>query len=163
MFSFAVTVARAVELKHNASLISALANETSKLFLDAANTLRPFKPEISGQWIKYLELKSMFYQSYVSTKTFSLGYLYIQLTELLFSVILLLGLQLLWRKFISNGQMWGGNKSFERKRSVPDQGENSLSRVRQNSRAGAACQARSAHCVQTAGSYRQTYARQMRA
>ncbi|XP_058808931.1 BRO1 domain-containing protein BROX-like isoform X2 [Phymastichus coffea] len=59
-----VTVARAVELKHNSSLISALANETSKLFLDAANTLRPFKPEISGQWIKYLELKSMFYQSY---------------------------------------------------------------------------------------------------
>lgn len=61
-----VTVARAVELKHNASLISALANETSKLFLDAANTLRPFKPEISAQWIKYLEFKAAFYQSYVS-------------------------------------------------------------------------------------------------
>jgi hypothetical protein len=61
-----VTVARAVELKHNPSLISALANETSKLFLDAANTLRSFKPEISGQWIKYLELKSKFYQSYVN-------------------------------------------------------------------------------------------------
>ncbi|RLU23608.1 hypothetical protein DMN91_003814 [Ooceraea biroi] len=59
-----VTVARAVELKHNSSLISALANETSKLFLDAANTLRPFKPEISAQWIKYLELKAAFYQSY---------------------------------------------------------------------------------------------------
>lgn len=59
-----VTVARAVELKHNANLISALANETSKLFLDAANTLRPFKPEISAQWIKYLELKASFYQSY---------------------------------------------------------------------------------------------------
>lgn len=63
---FIVTVARAVELKHNSSLISALANETSKLFLDAANTLRPFKPEISAQWTKYLELKSAFYQSYVS-------------------------------------------------------------------------------------------------
>lgn len=60
-----VTVARAVELKHNPSLISALANETSKLFMDAANTLRPFKPEISAQWIKYLELKSAFYLSYV--------------------------------------------------------------------------------------------------
>ncbi|XP_076276702.1 BRO1 domain-containing protein BROX [Lasioglossum baleicum] len=59
-----VTVARAVELKHNASLISALANETSKLFLDAANILRPFKPEISAQWIKYLELKASFYRSY---------------------------------------------------------------------------------------------------
>ncbi|KAG7198220.1 hypothetical protein KM043_005627 [Ampulex compressa] len=59
-----VTVARAVELKHNPSLISALANETSKLFLDAANTLRSFKPEISAQWIKYLELKAAFYQSY---------------------------------------------------------------------------------------------------
>lgn len=62
---FIVTVARAVELKHNSSLISALANETSKLFLDAANTLRPFKPEIIAQWTKYLELKSAFYQSYV--------------------------------------------------------------------------------------------------
>lgn len=61
-----MTVARAVELKHNSSLISALANETSKLFLDAANTLRPFKPEISVQWTKYLELKAAFYQSYVS-------------------------------------------------------------------------------------------------
>lgn len=59
-----VTVARAIELKHNASLISALANETSKLFLDAANTLRSFKSEISAQWIKYLELKAAFYQSY---------------------------------------------------------------------------------------------------
>lgn len=59
-------MARAVELKHNSSLISALANETSKLFLDAANTLRPFKAEISAQWTKYLELKSAFYQSYVS-------------------------------------------------------------------------------------------------
>ncbi|XP_015511859.2 BRO1 domain-containing protein BROX isoform X1 [Neodiprion pinetum] len=59
-----VTVARAVELKHNNNLISALANETSKLFLDAANTLKPFKPEISAQWIKYLELKAAFYQSY---------------------------------------------------------------------------------------------------
>ncbi|XP_031835511.1 BRO1 domain-containing protein BROX [Nomia melanderi] len=59
-----VTVARAVELKHNASLISALANETSKLFMDAANILRSFKPEISAQWIKYLELKAAFYRSY---------------------------------------------------------------------------------------------------
>lgn len=65
-YCITVTVARAVELKHNASLISALANETSKLFLDAVNTLRPFKPEISAQWIKYLELKAAFYQSYVS-------------------------------------------------------------------------------------------------
>lgn len=61
-------MARAIELKHNSSLITALANETSKLFLDAANTLRPFKPEISAQWIKYLELKAAFYQSYVSLK-----------------------------------------------------------------------------------------------
>ncbi|XP_066588369.1 BRO1 domain-containing protein BROX-like [Prorops nasuta] len=59
-----VTVARAVELKHNANLISALANGTSKLFLDAANTLRPFKPNVSLQWIKYLELKAAFYHSY---------------------------------------------------------------------------------------------------
>lgn len=65
IFPFPVTVARAVELKHNASLISALANETSKLFQDAANTLKAFG-ELSAQWIMYLELKSAFYQSYVS-------------------------------------------------------------------------------------------------
>ena len=35
LLSSAVTVARAVELKHNASLISALTNETSKLFSSA--------------------------------------------------------------------------------------------------------------------------------
>lgn len=61
-----ITVARAVEMKQHANLISALANETSKLFLDAANTLKPFKPDISLQWSKYLELKSSFYLAYVS-------------------------------------------------------------------------------------------------
>lgn len=63
-----MTVARAVELKHNASLISALANETSKLFSDAANTLLPFKPEMTAQWISYLELKAAFYRAYVRAK-----------------------------------------------------------------------------------------------
>lgn len=72
-------MARAIELKHNSSLITALANETSKLFLDAANTLRPFKPEISAQWIKYLELKAAFYQSYVSLKIYKKVYNYLMI------------------------------------------------------------------------------------
>lgn len=83
---FAVTVARAVELKHNSSLISALANETSKLFLDAANTLRTFKPEISAQWIKYLELKAAFYQSFVSLRIFLQYYFTMVVTSAVESV-----------------------------------------------------------------------------
>nr|CAD7203029.1 unnamed protein product [Timema douglasi] len=57
-----VTVARAIELKHNASLISALANETSKLFGDAAGSLVSI--EGAERWRKYLQLKSVFYQAY---------------------------------------------------------------------------------------------------
>nr|CAD7446667.1 unnamed protein product [Timema bartmani] len=57
-----VTVARAIELKHNASLISALANETSKLFGDAAGSLVSI--EGAERWHKYLRLKSVFYQAY---------------------------------------------------------------------------------------------------
>lgn len=86
-----------MELKHNASLISALANETSKLFLDAANTLRPFKPEISAQWIKYLELKAAFYQSYVNKllrKKINMKRLKFLLNLKLNYIFL--GLQLLW-------------------------------------------------------------------
>lgn len=63
-FSQTVTVARAVELKHNPSLISALANETFKLFSDAARTLDSLG-DVASQWIKYLRLKAVVYQAYV--------------------------------------------------------------------------------------------------
>jgi hypothetical protein len=59
-----VTLARAMELKHNPSLISALANETFKLFSDAAKTLESLA-DVASQWIKYLLLKAAVYQAYV--------------------------------------------------------------------------------------------------
>ena len=62
--SFTVTVARAMELKHNPSLISALANETHRLFVDAARILEPLG-SVALQWIKYLQLKSSVYEAYV--------------------------------------------------------------------------------------------------
>lgn len=58
-----VTVARAMELKHNASLVSALANETSKLFSDAAKLLGSLG-DVASQWTKYLRLKAAVYQAY---------------------------------------------------------------------------------------------------
>ncbi|XP_063229719.1 BRO1 domain-containing protein BROX-like [Bacillus rossius redtenbacheri] len=57
-----VTVARAVELKHVASLVSALANETSKMFTEAAHSLQNVEQAV--KWRKYLEIKSAFYQAY---------------------------------------------------------------------------------------------------
>lgn len=59
-----VTVARAVELKHKASLISALTFETSKLFTAASDSLKSVEPTKAGKWKKYLDLKAAFYQSY---------------------------------------------------------------------------------------------------
>jgi len=61
-----VTVARAVELKHNASLISALANETAKLFHESDAALGSIDSKLVGQWRKYLQLKENFYLAYVS-------------------------------------------------------------------------------------------------
>lgn len=62
-----VTIARAVELKHNPGLISALANETSKMYTTAADSLQPLQHKIFGHWRAYLLLKAKFYLAYVST------------------------------------------------------------------------------------------------
>lgn len=61
-----VTIARAIELKHAPSLISALANETSKLFLAAASSVKALDVVKFGKWMRYLQFKSYFYESYVS-------------------------------------------------------------------------------------------------
>ncbi|KAG1695760.1 BRO1 domain-containing protein BROX [Nymphon striatum] len=61
-----VTIARAMELKHNPSLISALANETSKIFVNAENSLSGLDPSECNKWKKYLYLKHMVYSAYVS-------------------------------------------------------------------------------------------------
>ena len=59
-----VTVARAVELKHKASLISALAYETSELYSQAAECLTSMDVTRAGKWRKYLEIKRNFYLAY---------------------------------------------------------------------------------------------------
>lgn len=67
-----VTIARAIELKHSPNLISALANETSNLFLSAAGAVKALDPNKAGKWMTYFQLKSAFYESYVSS-IFSYG------------------------------------------------------------------------------------------
>ncbi|CAL4135762.1 unnamed protein product, partial [Meganyctiphanes norvegica] len=61
-----VTIARAIELKHNAGLISALSNETSKMFTTAADSLSSDQLDKKkfGHWIHYLRLKAAFYMAY---------------------------------------------------------------------------------------------------
>jgi len=59
-----VTIARAIELKHNPGLISALAHETSKMFTTAADNLHTLDQTKFGHWRAYFELKSQFYLAY---------------------------------------------------------------------------------------------------
>merc|ERR1712029_363633 len=59
-----VTIARAIELKHNPGLISALAHETSKMFTTAADSLHTLDQSKFGHWRAYFELKSQFYLAY---------------------------------------------------------------------------------------------------
>lgn len=62
-----ITIARAIELKHSPSLISALAAETSNLFLSAASSIKTVDPVIVGKWMKYFSFKSAFYNAYAYT------------------------------------------------------------------------------------------------
>ncbi|XP_013781239.1 BRO1 domain-containing protein BROX-like [Limulus polyphemus] len=59
-----VTIARAIELKHSPSLISALSNETYKMYNAAADTISSLDPSKFGKWKKYFQLKSLFYLAY---------------------------------------------------------------------------------------------------
>lgn len=59
-----ITVARAVELKHSPSLISALAFETSQLFSKADKSLGELKQSVFAKWRYYLQLKSQIYLAY---------------------------------------------------------------------------------------------------
>ncbi|XP_048841942.1 BRO1 domain-containing protein BROX [Brienomyrus brachyistius] len=59
-----VTIARAIELKHNASLVAALAFETANFYQRADHTLNSLDPDYSSKWRKYLQLKQMFYIAY---------------------------------------------------------------------------------------------------
>ncbi|KAB5517248.1 hypothetical protein PHYPO_G00187510 [Pangasianodon hypophthalmus] len=59
-----VTIARAIELKHNAGLVAALALETANYYQKADHTLNTLDPECSNKWRKYLQLKQHFYMAY---------------------------------------------------------------------------------------------------
>nr|XP_061806902.1 BRO1 domain-containing protein BROX-like isoform X2 [Nerophis lumbriciformis] len=59
-----VTIARAIELKHSSSIISALASETANFYQKADHTLNTLEPEYSSKWRKYLQLKAFFYMAY---------------------------------------------------------------------------------------------------
>ena len=59
-----VTIARAIELKHNPTLVSALAHETSKMFTTAADNLHTLDQKVFGHWRAYFEMKAKFYLSY---------------------------------------------------------------------------------------------------
>ncbi|EDV29140.1 uncharacterized protein TRIADDRAFT_19406 [Trichoplax adhaerens] len=58
-----VTVARAIELKHQASVVGGLSYETSKHFQAAATLLSSVNVNYAGKWKKYLVLKSVFYKA----------------------------------------------------------------------------------------------------
>ena len=66
LFDFLVTIARAIELKHNPGLVSALSKETSNMYTRACDSLESLDPKIFGHWKVYLGLKSKFYLAYVS-------------------------------------------------------------------------------------------------
>jgi len=59
-----VTIARAIELGHNPGLVSALANETSKMFTTAADCLTTLDQKLFGHWRSYFGLKAKFYLAY---------------------------------------------------------------------------------------------------
>ncbi|XP_067841305.1 BRO1 domain-containing protein BROX [Heptranchias perlo] len=59
-----VTIARAIELKHNADLIAALAYETANFYQKADHTLITLDPTYTAKWRKYLQLKNSFYLAY---------------------------------------------------------------------------------------------------
>ncbi|XP_078398901.1 BRO1 domain-containing protein BROX [Cetorhinus maximus] len=59
-----VTIARAIELKHNSGLIAALANETANFYQRADHTLTTLDPVYTAKWRKYLQLKNSFYLAY---------------------------------------------------------------------------------------------------
>lgn len=59
-----VTIARAIELKHNANLIAALAYETANFYQKADHTLTSLEPDYTAKWRKYLQLKQCFYMAY---------------------------------------------------------------------------------------------------
>lgn len=59
-----VTIARAIELKHNPGLIAALAYETANFYENVDHTLSSLDPVYIAKWRKYIHLKICFYRAY---------------------------------------------------------------------------------------------------
>lgn len=59
-----VTIARAIELKHSASLVSALAFETAQLYTAADSSLKTLSDKSALKWQKYLQFKTEIYFAY---------------------------------------------------------------------------------------------------
>eukprot|EP00918_Siedleckia_nematoides_P029551 GHVU01063711.1.p1 GENE.GHVU01063711.1~~GHVU01063711.1.p1 ORF type:complete len:417 (-),score=54.68 GHVU01063711.1:1464-2714(-) len=59
-----VTIARAIELKHSASIVSALAFETCKMFTTADDSLTSLEAAKVDKWRKYLQFKVAIYYAY---------------------------------------------------------------------------------------------------
>uniref|UniRef100_UPI00358EC519 BRO1 domain-containing protein BROX-like isoform X1 n=1 Tax=Myxine glutinosa TaxID=7769 RepID=UPI00358EC519 len=59
-----VTIARAIEMKHSANIISALAYATAGYYHKADKELSTLEPRYSTKWRKYLQLKNCFYMAY---------------------------------------------------------------------------------------------------
>ena len=76
MCLFLVTIARAIELKHNPGLISALSKETCNMYTTAHDSLESLDTKIFGHWKLYFGLKSKFYLAYVSIDVLDLAELY---------------------------------------------------------------------------------------
>lgn len=60
-----VTIARAIELKHNPSLIAALAQETANFYKRVDQTLSSLDAVYIAKWRSYTQLKMCFYMAYV--------------------------------------------------------------------------------------------------
>lgn len=58
-----ITIARAIELKHQPSLICSIADSTSVLFQAAADSLSSLDKNVIEKWKRYLGLKARFYKS----------------------------------------------------------------------------------------------------
>jgi len=60
-----VTIGRAIELKHNSSLVSALAHETAQLYTTADCSLKALAVDkVAVKWQKYLQFKAEIYRAY---------------------------------------------------------------------------------------------------
>ncbi|KAG8584464.1 hypothetical protein GDO81_008837 [Engystomops pustulosus] len=59
-----VTIARAIELKHNPGLIAALAYETANFYQRVDHTLSSLDPVYIAKWRSYTQLKMCFYMAY---------------------------------------------------------------------------------------------------